>query len=285
MASFFNQATLVFGGRRSNSNVTESEIVDTLSLTKTAISQSYSSEGGVTYAVSIVNAGQSDAAGINLTDNLGSYELSGNILYPLTYVDGSLRYFVNGTLQPTPEVNPGPPLTINGISVPRGADVLIIYEAVTNEFSPLAPGSSITNVINSEGGEFCAALSGSATVPVREAALPVITKFASDEEIVCGGEISYSFILQNLGNAAVVATDNLIVGDLFNPILTITSVTLNGAAIELGTGYSYDEASGEFATLPGAVTIPAASYSQDAETGIITTTPGVTVITVTGTIA
>ena len=53
MASFFNQATLVFGGRRANSNVTESEIVDTLSLTKTAISQNYSIESGITYAISI----------------------------------------------------------------------------------------------------------------------------------------------------------------------------------------------------------------------------------------
>ncbi|MBQ7332802.1 MAG: hypothetical protein IJW38_00460 [Clostridia bacterium] len=285
MASFFNQATLVFGGRRANSNVTESEIVDTVSLTKTAISQNYSSGGSITYAISIVNAGVSDAAGINLTDTLGAYELSGNTLYPLTYVDGSLRYFINGILQAAPLVNAGPPLTISGLNIPAGANALILYEARTNEFTPLAPGSSITNEITSQGGEFCAALSGTATVAVREEAFPVITKFASDETVVCGGEISYTFVLQNLGNTAVVATDNLTVEDVFNPILDISSVTLDGTALTLGTGYSYDAQTGEFATLPGTIVIPAASYEQDAETGVITTTPGVAVITVTGTIA
>ena len=80
MASFFNQATLVFGGRRSNSNVTESEIVDTLSLTKTAISQNYSSETGIVYYVRIENNGPSNATGIILTDSLGAYDLSGSTL-------------------------------------------------------------------------------------------------------------------------------------------------------------------------------------------------------------
>ena len=285
MASFFNQATLVFGGRRSNSNVTESDIVDVLSLTKTAISQDYSSNGTITYAVSIVNSGTSAAQGINLTDTLGAYVLSGTTLYPLSYVDGSIRYFVNGVLQPTPSVTAGPPLVIENLTIPAESNVLIIYEARTNEFSPLAPGSTITNAISSSGGEPCLSLSGTATVPVREEAFPVITKCASDETVVCGGEISYTFILQNLGNTAVVGTDDLLVEDVFNPILDITSVTLDGTALVLGTGYSYDAGSGEFATLPGAITIPAASYTQDPETGIITTTPGVAVLTVTGTVA
>ena len=92
-------------------------------------------------------------------------------------------------------------------------------------------------------------------------------------------------VLQNLGNTAVVATDNLTVLDVFNPILDLTSVTLNGVEIALGTGYSYDETSGEFATLEGALTIPAATYVQDPITGVITTTPGVAILTVTGTVA
>lgn len=285
MASFFNQATLVFAGRRANSNVTESEIVDTLSLTKTAISENYSSGCGVTYAVSLVNNGSSDANGINLTDTLGAYELSGNTLYPLDYVDGSIRLFVDGVLQPTSTVNAGPPLTVSGINVPAGSNVLLLYEARANEFAPLAPGSVISNEISSEGGEFCAALSGNAEIPVREEALPVITKFTCDENVVCGGEISYTFVLQNLGNTPVVATDNLLVEDVFNPILNLSSVTLNGTPLAPDTGYSYNAATGEFSTLPGAVTIPAASYSQDPETGVITTTPGVATLTVSGTVA
>ena len=285
MASFFNQATLIFGGRRANSNVTESEIVDTLSLTKTAITQSYSSDSGIVYAVSIANNGTTSAAGINLNDSLGSYELSGNTVYPLAYVGGSLKYFIDGILQPTPSVNAGPPLTISGLTIPAGSNALLIYEARTNEFSPLAQGSSITNQINSESESSCTALSGSATLPVSEEAIPVITKFACSDSVVCGGEISYTFVLQNLGNTAVVATDNLLVEDVFNPILSISAVTLDGAPLALGAGYSYNSSTGEFSTLPGVITIPAATYVQDPVTGVITTTPGVAILTVTGTVS
>ena len=209
MASFFNQATLVFGGRRSNSNVTQSEIVDTLSLTKTAISENYSENGTVTYTISIVNAGASDAVGLNLTDNLGAYELGDTLLYPLDYVDGSVRYFIDGVLQAAPAVTAGPPLTITGLNVPAGSNALIIYEARTNEFAPLASGSSISNEVSS-AGEFCATLTDTATVPVREEAIPVITKFTCGETVVCGGEISYTFVLQNLGNITLNLSRNLL---------------------------------------------------------------------------
>ena len=285
MASFFNQATLVFQGRRSNSNITESEIVDALSLTKTAISQNYGANDAIAYAISIVNTGSDALEDVTLTDNLGAYEIGGNTVYPLDYVEGSLRYFVNGALQATPAVTPGAPLVISGINVPAGANVLLIYEARANEFAPLEAGSVITNEVNSDTAVICSELSDTATVPVREEALPFITKFASDEEISCGGEITYTFVLQNLGNTPVVATDDLTVEDVFNPILDITSVELNGAELAAGTGYNYNEATGEFATVPGAITIPAATYEQDAETGIITTTPGVAVLTVTGTVS
>ena len=285
MAYFFNQASLIFAGRRSNSNITQNEIVDVINLTKTAISQNYSQNSGIVYAVSIVNSGVSNADGITLTDNLGAYEISGNTIYPLDYVEGSIKYYVDGVEATAPTVTVGPPLTISGISVPAQSNALIIFEARTNEFTPLAQGSSVTNEISSQGGEYCSALVGRATVPVAEEALPVITKCSSDETVVCGGTLSYTFILQNLGNTPVVATDNLIVEDVFNPILNISSVTLNGTELVLGTGYSYNETTGEFATLPGAITIPAASYEQNSETGVITTTPGVTILTVNGSVS
>ena len=100
MASFYNQATLVFGGRRTNSNTTESAIVDVLSLSKNAISASYSQNGTITYTVTIVNSGTTAASGINLTDTLGAYDLSGTTLYPLNYVDGSISTLRTGNVEP-----------------------------------------------------------------------------------------------------------------------------------------------------------------------------------------
>ena len=51
-----------------------------------------------------------------------------------------------------------------------------------------------------------------------------------------------------------------------------------------GTGYTYDDTTGAFATLPGIVTVDAATYTQDPTSGLITVNPGVSVITITGTV-
>lgn len=284
MASFFNQATLYFQGRVTNSNTTAGELIESLAATKTAISQDYGREDTIAYAISLVNSADTPLTNVTLTDNLGAYELGENTLYPLEYVEGSVRYFVNGVLNAAPTVNAGPSLTISGINVPAGGNALIIYEARTNEYAPLDVGSVITNVVNAEGGTLCGNSTSEAAVPVRVEALPFITKFASDDEIVCNGEITYTFIIQNLGNAEIVATDDLIVRDVFNPILNISSVVFNGTEWTEGANYTYGEATGEFATLPGQITVPAASYEQDIETGVITTTPGVATLTITGTV-
>ena len=60
-------------------------------------------------------------------------------------------------------------------------------------------------------------------------------------------------------------------------------VTLNGAPLALGTGYTYDETTGQFATVPGVITVPAATFTQD-PTGAYTAAPGLTTLIVTGTI-
>lgn len=61
-------------------------------------------------------------------------------------------------------------------------------------------------------------------------------------------------------------------------------MTLDGATLAEGTGYTYDAVSGAFSTVAGVVTVPEATYTQDPATGTVTTTPGVAVLTVTGTV-
>jgi len=51
-----------------------------------------------------------------------------------------------------------------------------------------------------------------------------------------------------------------------------------------GVNYTYDAATGEFATVAGQITVPAATYAQDPATGLWTIQPGVAVLTVTGTV-
>ena len=62
----------------------------------------------------------------------------------------------------------------------------------------------------------------------------------------------------------------------------IQSVTLNGVPLAEGTGYTYNAATGTFATVPSIITVPAATVTQDPVTGAWVVTPGSAVLTVTG---
>lgn len=52
----------------------------------------------MTYAVSLVNTGTAPLTGVTVTDDLGRYAVGANTVYPLAYVDGSVKYYVNGVL-------------------------------------------------------------------------------------------------------------------------------------------------------------------------------------------
>ena len=98
------------------------------------------------------------------------------------------------------------------------------------------------------------------------------------------GTITYTFIIQNTGSSEAVATDNVSVSDVFDPILSDITVTLNGVPLAEGSGYTYDEATGNFVTVPSVITVPAATFEQDPTGGAWIVTPGVSVLTVVGTI-
>ena len=69
--------------------------------------------------------------------------------------------------------------------------------------------------------------------------------------------------------------------DTFQPTLSNLAVTLNGTPLAVGTDYTYNEATGAFATVPGRITVPAATFARNAE-GAFVTTPGVATLVVSG---
>lgn len=282
MATFYNQATLSYNGRLTNSNITEGELIDTLNATKTAISTAYGPNGRVSYVINVSNSNQTGAASVTITDNLGAYTLGANTVYPLDYVDGSIRLFVNGTERTPPTVIDVQPLTLSAITLPAGANAAIYYEAITNNFAPLTPGSLITNTATVTDDNETVTVSD--TVGVDESTNLTIAKAICPVTVTDNGELTYTFVIQNSGNREAVATDDVIITDTFNPILNPITVTYNGIAWAEGANYTYDETTGEFASLPGQITVPAATFTQDPVSGIVTTTPGVAVITVTGTV-
>ena len=283
MATFFNQATLSFRGSVVNSNTTEAELLSGLELTKTPITNSYSAGGGVVYTITLRNLGTTAYNGITLTDDLGAYTAPGGATaVPLDYVDGSLLYFVNGIPTPPPTVTTDTgALVLSGINIPAGGNATIIYEAQTNSFAPLAVGETVTNTVTVTGGGLADNVTANETVSVRNEPYLSITKALCPLTVTDNGEIVYTFVISNSGNTAAVATDNVTVTDLFDPIISISSVTLDGVPLLPTTQYVYNETTGLFETVPGVITVPAATYTQNPD-GSYTVVPGSTTLTVTG---
>ena len=284
MATFYNRATLSYGGGVLNSNTTEAELLSGLGLTKTAVTATYSAGGSVVYAVTLSNMSSTTQNTLTLKDDLGAYTIPGGTAVPLSYVAGSLLYYLDGELQPTPTVSAVGDLEISGFSIPSGSTATFIYETQANEFAPIAAGSSITNTASTDGGAGIGTISASSTVTVNEAPSLTIAKAVCPPVITDNDSLTYTIIVQNLGNTPIVATDGVIISDTFNPVLNNITVMLDGVELTTPDGYSYDPVTGEFSTANGVVTVPAATYTQDPVTGVITTSPGVAILTVTGTV-
>ena len=284
MAIFSNQATLTYNGNSTNSNIAYGEIVDVLTATKTAVEGTYTPGELVTYVVTLRNTGTGALTGLTVTDDLGGYDFGGTTVYPLTYETGSVAMFTNGAPQPAPAVTAGPPLVITGITVPAGGDVVIVYQARANGYADPTTEGTIDNTVTITGDGLSAPVTATETVTAEAAARLAITKSITPTQVVDNDRVTYTFVIQNSGNQAVVATDNAAITDTFDPILTALTVTFNGTAWTAGTQYNYDEATGIFSTVPGQIVVPAATYTQDPVTGVYTMNPGIATLVVTGTI-
>ncbi len=284
MALFTNQASLTYNDNVINSNIVTGEIVQVLSVTKNALSDTYERDKTITYIINIVNSSDSDFTNLTVTDNLGSYTYNATSLVPLTYVDGSVRYFVKGDLQTQPTVTAVSPLTVTGITVPANGNATVVYSATVNEFAPLANESQITNTVTVNGDGLSAAVTAEETVNLETGPILSITKAVCPLSVPENGTLTYTFVIRNNGFTEAAASDNLVISDAFDPILNITGVNLDGTALAPTTDYTYDTATGNFATVAGVVTVPAATYVQNTTTGAYSVTPGATVLTVTGTI-
>ncbi len=284
MALFTNQATLTYNDNVINSNIVTGEIVQVLTVTKNALSDTYERDKTITYIINIVNSSDTEFTDLTVTDNLGAYAFNTTTIVPLTYVEGSVRYFIKGDLQSKPTVAAASPLTITGITVPANGNATVVYSATVNEFAPLDGETQITNTVSVNGRGLSSPVTAEETVTLETSPLLSITKAVCPLSVPENGTLTYTFVIRNNGFTEAEAADNLVIRDTFDPILNITSVTLDGTTLTPTTDYTYNAETGEFATVAGAVTVPAATYIRDAATGAYSVTPGATVLTVTGTI-
>ena len=72
MAVFTNRATLSYNNRTVSSNTVTGEVVEVITLQKSAVRGVYSVNDIVTYTVSIANTGTEAVTGLTVTDDLGT---------------------------------------------------------------------------------------------------------------------------------------------------------------------------------------------------------------------
>ena len=284
MAQFTNQAQLSYNNTVVNSNVVVGEILEVVSANKTAVVSTYSAGSTVTYVISIVNTGATPITNLAISDTLGAYTQGAETRVPLDYVVGSVQLFINGVLQTPPAVTTTPSLTFYGITLPANSDLVLVYSADVNEYAPLGISDSIVNTATITGNGIPTPVIVNETITPEQTPQLRITKSIEPVPVSENAVLTYRFVIDNYGNVATTATDNVALSDLFDPILSGITVSLDGATWTEGVQYNYNEATGQFNTVPGQIIIPAATYTQDAITGVWSTTPGSVVLTVTGTV-
>ena len=281
MATFTNQATLTYNGGTVNSNIVTGELVQVLTASKTAAAESYRTGDLVTYVVQLRSTGAAALTGLTVTDTLGTTNFpatGGTVqLTPLTYQPGTLRYFTNGVLQTAPAVTVlANGIRIEGISVPAGGVITLVYTTRVNAFADPSAEGTIENTVTVTGGGLTDAVTATETLPAAAAAELRIVKALEPVRVSDSGTLTYTFTIENYGGAAADAAAGITVTDRF-------AVTYNSDAW-LASNYTYDPATGLFRTVPAAITVPAASAVQDPETGVWTVRPGTVTLQITGTI-
>lgn len=283
MAQFTNQAQLSYQAAQLNSNLAVGEIQSTLCMTKNALQTSYQLGDTLLYAVTVSNAGENASTSMTLKDDLGAYTATAGTLYPLTYQTGSLQVFLNGVAQTAPTPTDVQPLTVALPQIPAGGTLTVLYGAVVNQYAPLGIGAQILNTATLL--DLCHEIrTASATVTAADGPSLVIAKSIAPIPVFENGTLTYTFVVLNTGNTAATVEDQVVISDLFTPILTDITVTLNGTVLSSPSQYTYDETTGQFATVPRLITVPGATYAQDETTGVWTMTPGSITLLVSGTI-
>lgn len=285
MAQFTNQATLSYGDTVTTSNIALGEVLEVLSATKTAVNGVYYGQNDtITYIISLINSGAVPLNNLTVTDNLGTFDFGTGTLTPLVYTTGSVKYYQNGVISPSPSVTTSESQVVfSGISVPANGNSTLAYEVTVNNLAPLDEGAEITNVATINGGGVTP-ISASETVTSGVGPNISITKSISPVPVADGATVTYTFVIENTGNRALVATDNAVIRDLFDPTLTDVTATFNGVAWTEGTEYNYDQATGLFESVPSNITVPSATYTRDPVTGIVSLIPGTSTLVITGTI-
>ena len=279
-----NQASLnyQYNGQTAStvSNIATATLNEPLEVEKVSIEDVYRFGDEITYSVSFSNSGGAALTGVTVSDDLGRYNVGASQRVPLTYVGPSIL-FVDGVCAGniTPTVNANG-ITFTIPTLASGSRAQILYKAAVNAEAPLSTGSEITNTATVLAAGITTPVSDSNTVRVDDYADVTITKSMSPSNVVDGDALTYTFVINNYGNADAT---NIVLTDAFDPAPESITVQVNGVTLP-ATDYTYE---GGVLTLPSAsssyeLSLPAATITQDPVSGEVRVTPSSLTVTVTG---
>lgn len=259
-----------------DSNTVNSSIKDKydFSVEKTSTSDCFRPGDRITFFVHITNTGCGCLGYFRVSDNLGGEDY-------LTYVDGSARIFVNGsmtTITPTSTT----PLRFEIDTDLSRDDELILQYSVDVDENISADVTSITNEVSVDGYPCSCECNcnttrvgnitrtASYTIEKCEFAEVLITKSVSSDSVCCDDEIDYFITLTNTGT---IDATNVIVTDSLPASFTLTEVHKENNGVHYKYDASeYDLDDANFLTLPNetgtAIEVPAIAPGVDNTTRI-----------------
>lgn len=276
------QLTYTFGENTDTalSNQTNTTLLDqfTMTATKLAVNDEVRAGGDAAYVIRLENTGSGALYSPTVTDDLGT---GNNPVSPLTYVDGSALFYLNGNAVAGTAVATGNQVVFSAPSVvlQPGDNLIVVYAATTSEnFTvPITNTAEATVNTGSATGETLT-ITATATINPQTFASVSIFKAADSDTVVSGDTLTYTFTLTNMGNQDAESIEFV---DAFPPEFTVTSVsyTVDGVTVPVpATDYTIAP--------PNTLILPADTSSLVIGVPAATAEgPGVTVITVTGTIA
>lgn len=294
MQPLVNQAQLSYNGITTKSNITKGEIVAVISATKAALFDSYRSDDIVTILLNITNSGTTAFNNLTIYEDLRRYSYTPPVepgepdppaitLFPLTYIDNSMRHFQKSVQMINPTVTRTPAgLTITGVNLPPETTSLLLFQAKINEYAKLDIADTILSTSTIDSADLTNPITAAVTLNTHDAPFLTIVKNICPEKVAENGTVTYTFTISNYGNTAADVSSNAVVKDTFTPPLLNPTFMYNGSQIP-DASFSYNEESGVFETVPGLINIPAATFTQD-KNGVVSITPGERIISASGTI-
>lgn len=274
MATITNQATIQYNTTGSStvlnavSNITSTEVITTLALSKTPLSTAYTPGDTVSYSVYLTNNSGSELSNLTFSDDMGGS------LTPLSYVDNSALAYVNGVLADV-SVSANTVFSITD-TVAAGATVILVYSARTSQ----TESQTITNTVTATAQNAAATLTESATSTITQSPFSYVNvyKQASQASVTQGSLLTYTLTLQNTGTAAA---QNVVITDKLPDNFTVTAV----AVTQGGTTVNYTASDYTIDTSTNTITLPTGSTKTISVPAATTSGPGISTVTITGSIA